>query len=231
MPTLTEAYPSVTGGCLCGEVRYAIERPAGSEWPPDVRIPALCFSILSPSCRIVSYDNNIAEENLQAHTCQCTQCRKQAGTLVVHFITVPPSQLKWESPSPPNFQLPDVPFQEFSSSAQGRRGFCTKCGSALTWRNVEQPEELELFVGTIDEIFLIGDRTSRVTSESLARPGKWTNVKQSEHEDGRTRLGQDLCIPKGGNFFVRNAVAGVTDQPVEGVQYVEDTKKGLVIRG
>lgn len=39
MPPLTEAYPTITGGCLCGSVRYAIEFPAGIQWPPDVRTP------------------------------------------------------------------------------------------------------------------------------------------------------------------------------------------------
>lgn len=148
---------------------------------------------------------------------------------MIHFITVLPSQLKWEIPSPSNPQIPDAPFKEFSSSPQGRRGFCTECGSTLTWRDERRPEEVELFVGTIDEVFLIGDRSSRVESRSLVWQGKWTEVLRREDEDGRTSLGQDLCVPNGGNFFFRNAVDGVTDRNLGGEWHVEDTAKGLVI--
>lgn len=148
---------------------------------------------------------------------------------MVNFITVLPSQLKWATPSSSNPHIPAAPFKEFSSSAHGRRGFCTECGSALTWRDERNVEEVELFVGTVDEVFLIGDRTSRVESHSLAWQGKWIGVLRREDEDGRTSLGKDLCMPKGGNFFFRNAVDGVTDHNLGGEWYVEDTAKGLVI--
>lgn len=148
---------------------------------------------------------------------------------MVNFITVLPSQLKWATPSLSNPQIPAASFKEFSSSTYGRRGFCTECGSALTWRDERNTAEVELFVGTIDEVFLIGDRTTRVESHSLAGPGEWIEVLGKEDEDGRTSLGQDLCVPKGGNFFFRNAVDGVTNRDLGGEWYVEDTAKGLVI--
>lgn len=170
-----------------------------------------------------------AEDVLQAHTCQCTQCRKQAGSLVVNFITVLPSQLKWANPSSSTPQCPAAPFKEYSSSAHGRRGFCSECGSALTWRDERNVEEVELFVGTIDEVFLIGDRSTRVESDNLACQGKWIEVLRKEDKDGKTSLGKDLCMPQGGNFFFRNAVEGVTDYNLGGKWYVEDTAKGLVI--
>ena len=148
---------------------------------------------------------------------------------MVNFITVLPSQLKWATPTPSSPHLSTAPFKEFSSSPQGRRGFCTECGSSLTWRTEDNPGEVEILVGTIDEVFLIGDRSARVESHSLAWQGKWIEVLRTEDEDGRTSLGQDLCVPQGGNFFFRNAVDGVTDRNLGGHWYVEDTAKGLVI--
>lgn len=147
---------------------------------------------------------------------------------MVHFITVLPSQLKWESPSSSNPSVTVSPFKEFSSSPSGRRGFCADCGSALTWRNADRTDEIELLVGTIDEVFLIGDRSARVKSDSLAETGEWAEVLQRENEEG-TVPGKDLCVPRGGNFFFRNAVEGVTDMNVGGKWFVEDTAKGLVI--
>ncbi|KAI9872940.1 MAG: hypothetical protein M1830_001039 [Pleopsidium flavum] len=58
-------HPPITGGCLCGQVRYTIHFPAGSKWPPD------------------------------PHTCQCTQCRKGLGALMGHYITISATQITW----------------------------------------------------------------------------------------------------------------------------------------
>lgn len=164
----------------------------------------------------------------QAHTCQCTQCRKHSGSLVVHFVTISPSQISWCSPGSHSPSItPPSPFKEFSSSAKGRRGFCAECGTALSWRADDLPEELEILTGTVDEAFLIGDRTARVESKVLAEKGKWEQVLREER--GSTVLGRELCLPKGGNFFFRNAIQGVTDTANGGKRFVESSAPKLVI--
>ena len=76
----------------------------------------------------------------------------------------------------------------------------------------------------MDEQLLIGDRTERITSEELAKGGRWQEVLEEEGDVGR-----DIAAPRGGNFFWRNAVKGVTDQAVAGKKWVEDTQRGLKI--
>ncbi|MCJ1465394.1 hypothetical protein MMC07_004012 [Pseudocyphellaria aurata] len=160
----------------------------------------------------------------------CTQCRKHSGSLVVHFITVSPSQVHWFSPgSPSPSATPLSPFKEFLSSAKARRGFCAECGTALSWRHVEVPEEIEILTGSVDEAFLIGDRTARVESKVFTETGKWEQMQEEEERDSKVR-GRDLCLPKGGNFFFRNAIHGVTDMKVGGAKrWVENSSSGLVI--
>jgi hypothetical protein len=51
---------TITGGCLCGSIRYTITFPKNAEWPPNSNT-----------------------------TCQCTQCRKFTGCLVPQNITIP----------------------------------------------------------------------------------------------------------------------------------------------
>lgn len=92
------------------------------------------------------------------------------------------------------------------------------------WRNARSEEEIEVCVGSVDEKWLIGDRTERITSESLAKAGAWHEML--EQEDA---LGRDIAAPRAGNFFWRNAVKGVTDQAVAGKKWVEDTQRGLAI--
>lgn len=79
-------------------------------------------------------------------------------------------------------------------------------------------------MGSVDEKWLIGDRTDRVTSEELTKAGRWHKVLEEEDD-----LGQDIAAPRAGNFFWRNTVKGVTDQAVAGKKWVEDTQKGLGI--
>lgn len=90
------------------------------------------------------------------------------------------------------------------------------------------PEEIEILTGTVDEAFLIGDRTARIDSKALAEKGKWEQVLVEEERDSKV-LGRDLCSPKGGSFFFRNAVRGVTDMGVTGKRFVESSTPALVI--
>jgi hypothetical protein len=71
--------------------------------------------------------------------CHCSQCRKQSG----HYYAATnvgdasieiagSDSLKW-----------------FAASAQARRGFCSKCGSALFWKHVEL-DEISVMAGAFD---------------------------------------------------------------------------------
>ncbi|KAJ7063592.1 Mss4-like protein [Mycena amicta] len=115
--TATSKPASVTGGCLCGGVRYRVE-----------------FS--------ETHDFERA-----SHTCQCTQCRKWSGCLVVNFHTVTRSELHW---------LEKSTYAEYNSSAHFLRAFCSNCGSTLGW--IDSDNEIELTTGSFDEEFLLGGR-------------------------------------------------------------------------
>ncbi|CAL8576937.1 hypothetical protein XPA_002799 [Xanthoria parietina] len=193
MAILDKATESLTGGCLCGAVRYILDFPQGSSWPPD------------------------------SHICQCTQCRKHTGSLMAHFVTVKPAQLRWLSESGEGG--PSAAFKEFSSTKGVYRGFCSSCGSAFTWRSEATADEIEILIGTIDEKWLIGDRTEKVSSESLTEPGNFE--KALDAEDGA--LGREICTPTGGQMFARNAIKGVTDMRLAGKRFVEVSQKKMEV--
>ena len=80
-------------------------------------------------------------------------------------------------------------------------------------------------IGTIDEKWLIGDRTERVKSEDLTKVGAWDEMLRDEGD-----VGKDLCYPANGNYYFRNAIKGVTDRKLEGGKtFLENTSAGLEI--
>ncbi|KAL8738392.1 MAG: hypothetical protein Q9181_000814 [Wetmoreana brouardii] len=193
MAILDKAKPTVTGGCLCGAVRYSIDFPAGSTWPPE------------------------------SHICQCTQCRKHTGSLMAPFINLKPSQFRW-SKTPSGSETPEA-YKEFSSSKGVYRGFCSSCGAALNWRSPEVTDVIEILIGTIDEKWLIGDRTDKVSSESLTEKGVFEKVLNAEEG----AMGRDICTPLNGQMFVRNAIKGATDARLVGPRYVEVSQARMAI--
>ncbi|KAL8656857.1 MAG: hypothetical protein Q9226_002506 [Calogaya cf. arnoldii] len=158
-----------------------------------------------------------------SHICQCTQCRKHTGSLMPHLITVKPSQLDWGSDSSDG--TPPAAFKQFSSSKGVYRGFCSSCGCSFTWRSDATPDEIEILIGTIDEKWLIGDRTEKVSSESLTEPGNFEKVLNADEG----ALGREICTPSAGQMFVRNAIKGATDVRLAGKRFVEVSQKKLEI--
>ncbi|KAF6221996.1 hypothetical protein HO133_001964 [Letharia lupina] len=121
---------TITGGCLCGAIRYELNLGGPSGWPP------------------------------KTHTCQCTQCRKRSGALLTAWIDTAPSRLLWSSPAAPGKTASpaDLPaFAEYSASAGRHRGFCATCGSPLTWRSEGSAGELEVATGSVDGEVLGGE--------------------------------------------------------------------------
>lgn len=86
-----------------------------------------------------------------------------------------PSRVTWDHASDP------PTLSEYNSSGTATRGFCKKCGSPLFWRDSCLPDEIEIFLGSVDKKFLVG------------------------------KQGEELCRPTGGEFWFKCAIKGVTD--------------------
>ncbi|EGD86066.1 hypothetical protein H112_06988 [Trichophyton rubrum D6] len=125
------------------------------------------------------------------HTCWCTQCRKAAGSIIAHLITFDPSTVKWNGTP-----------TEFESSAQGRRGFCPKCGTSLYFRDIGLPAEIEICTGSLDE-------------DILENP----------------QLAKDLCDPSCGRFWCKREIKSTIYENSAGKRWLEGSKSRLMYNG
>ncbi|WP_455872673.1 GFA family protein [Rhizobium yanglingense] len=70
--------------------------------------------------------------------CHCRMCQKQFGGFFSALITAPEEAVEWTRGEPSYFQ----------SSINIDRGFCSSCGTPMTYRH---PGGLELAIGTFDD--------------------------------------------------------------------------------
>jgi hypothetical protein len=120
-------------------------------------------------------------------------------------------------------------FTEYNATPGNYRGFCTQCGSSLSWRSEQTPDEIEILTGTVDEEWLIGDRTARVRSEELSLPGSWKDLAEDETKR-RKNVVESLCVPKE-RYWERNAIVGVTDQNSQAIKFIEASDLGSLVEG
>ena len=90
------------------------------------------------ACGRVRYSANI--ENHDAYLCHCRMCQRASGNVSLAMKTLPQSDVTWE-------REPEY----YQSSAIARRGFCSACGTSLTFQYVEGTDKLDLIVGTFDD--------------------------------------------------------------------------------
>lgn len=135
-------------------------------------------------------------DSRQSCTCQCTQCRKQSGALFWPCHQVKPaSAFKWTS---------EATLKIFKASPEGERAFCSSCGSWVTWKPTNPAEKgdgAEFAVGTVDQIYLIGEGVETVHT---AADGE----EQTIPENG---FGFALANLSGTHFWTENEIKGVTD--------------------
>jgi hypothetical protein len=89
----------------------------------------------------------------------------------------------------------------YKSSDKAERGFCSNCGSSLTFQFLETPDKVEIFIGSIDEEWLCGRKVG----------------EKDEGEFGKVAVREEpilnLCSTElSGSIWVENAVPGVTDR-------------------
>ena len=95
---------NVTGGCMCGKIRYAAD---------------------------------IADDD--AYLCHCRMCQRASGNVSLAMKNVKKANVRWE-------REPDY----YQSSPIARRGFCSTCGTSLTFEFPDS-ENMDLIVGSFDD--------------------------------------------------------------------------------
>lgn len=129
-------------------------------------------------------------------------CRKWTSSLIASFIVVKPSQI---NPALSSFST----YAEYESSPRRHRGFCSRCGSSLIWRSGDNTATLDLFLGCVDQKWLVGD----------AEAGDATDRDAGVRHNGHGGYGKDLCTPNQYQFWWENAIPGVTDHLKTGETY------------
>jgi hypothetical protein len=117
----------MTGGCMCGRVRYTA---------------------------------NVEDD--EAYLCHCRMCQRSSGNISLAMKNVKKADVRWEG-------QPDY----YQSSPIARRGFCSVCGTSLTFEYPDS-DKMDLIVGTFDDPFRFVPK-HHFAAESMHRA--WVNTE------------------------------------------------------
>jgi hypothetical protein len=88
-------------------------------------------------CGRVRYTAEV--ENDEAYLCHCRMCQRSSGNVSLAMKNVKKADVSWE-------REPDY----YASSPIARRGFCSACGTSLTFEFPDS-EVMDLIVGSFDD--------------------------------------------------------------------------------
>ena len=94
---------------------------------------------LSGGCQCGAVRYAIGGSPESAAICHCRMCQKAVGSIVWPYFTVRRDALAWTRGGPAHYR----------SSAAARRGFCSACGTPLTFEP-EEGQTVDLGIGTLD---------------------------------------------------------------------------------
>ena len=89
-------------------------------------------------CGRVRYTAEVADDD--AYLCHCRMCQRATGGVSIAFKNVKRAEVRWG-------REPD----RYQSSAIAWRGFCSACGTPLTFEYLEGSENIDLTVGSFDD--------------------------------------------------------------------------------
>ena len=73
--------------------------------------------------------------------CHCRMCQKAVGGPFAALATLPRAALVWTAGAPALFQ----------SSSVASRGFCSACGTPLTYDGLTDPDKIDITIGSLDD--------------------------------------------------------------------------------
>jgi hypothetical protein len=90
--------------------------------------------------------------------CHCSICRRTAGAPFVAWFSVPRAAFRFVSGAPTRFQ----------STPKGRRSFCPRCGTQLTFESADAPSEIDVNTVSLDDANSVPPKDHTRTSSKLA---------------------------------------------------------------
>ena len=96
---------------------------------------------LTGGCLCESIRYRVSGPALCVSHCHCRWCRRAAGAAFMTWMTLPSADLV----------ITDGNITEYESSPGVRRGFCSRCGTSLSYRHVDHADEIDLAAATLDD--------------------------------------------------------------------------------
>lgn len=114
-------------------------------------------------CRCSAVRFEAAGEATNCCYCHCTSCRRACGAPFVAWATFPSA----------GFRLLHGTLASVRSSAPVTRGFCSACGTSLTYAHDARPEEIDIALATLDDARTIAPEYHIWMADALPwdRPG------------------------------------------------------------
>jgi hypothetical protein len=97
-------------------------------------------AVLSGGCQCGAVRYALYAEPGSADLCHCRMCQRAVGNLFMAVAGVPQDQFAWTRGAPALFR----------SSSVAERGFCSACGTPLTFRYLAK-DEINVTLGSLDE--------------------------------------------------------------------------------
>ena len=127
-------------------------------------------------CGKIRYTAKI--DNNEAYLCHCRMCQRAGGNVSLAMKNLLQEAVKWE-------REPDY----YRSSPIARRGFCSACGTSLTFQYLEDTDRMDLIVGTFDDPSHFRP-TSHFGAESMHRAWLDTSGLPETRSDDYERLNE-----------------------------------------
>ena len=112
-------------------------------------------------CRAIRY--RLSAMPFNAGHCHCRMCQKSTGSVVgswMHFLVV---QVTWLAGKP----------TEYASTETTKRGFCSTCGSSISFHDTGDPKYYTLSIASLDDPNLVPAQYHIHTASQL----EWLKIK------------------------------------------------------
>ncbi len=97
-------------------------------------------SVLSGGCLCGRVRFEARPDKREGYYCHCRMCQMAVGNTRAAFINLRKDEVRWTGAAP----------SYYASSKIARRGFCSTCGTPLTFEFLES-ERMDLTIGAFDE--------------------------------------------------------------------------------